>query len=103
MQFFKIVAVVLAVSSRSASAWEPLPAQPPIPADNPMTEAKIELGRMLFFDPRLSKTEKISCNTCHDVNGNGTDSSAVSTGIHGLIGGRNSPTVWNAAFWQVQK
>ena len=43
----------------------PLPAVP-VPADNPQTQEKIELGKMLFFDPRLSGDGKISCSTCHD-------------------------------------
>jgi cytochrome c peroxidase len=67
-----------------------------------MTPAKIELGKKLYFDPRLSKTGKVSCNTCHDVNGSGTDNKPLSAGVNGLLGGRNSPTVWNAAFWNVQ-
>ena len=85
-------------------AWEVLPEKPPIPQDNPQTEAKIHLGRLLYFDPRLSKTEKVSCNTCHDLTGSGTgaDSGPVSVGIDGKKGRRNSPTVWNSAFWSVQ-
>ncbi len=83
-------------------AWEVLPAQPPIPANNLMSPAKIELGKKLFFDSRLSKTGQVSCNSCHNVMGSGTDNKPVSNGVSGLKGGRNSPTVWNSAFWSVQ-
>lgn len=81
---------------------EALPSQPPIPKDNPMTPAKIELGKQLYFDPRLSKTGTVSCNSCHDVTAGGVDGTRVSTGIEGKQGGRNAPTVWNAAFLSVQ-
>jgi cytochrome c peroxidase len=81
---------------------EGLPEKPPIPADNPMAPAKIELGKQLYFDKRLSKTGEVSCNSCHNVLGSGTDNAQFSTGIEGKKGGRNSPTVWNAVFHSVQ-
>jgi cytochrome c peroxidase len=96
------VGLLSVFSAASAYAWEILPASPPIPVDNPMTPTKIELGKKLYFDPRLSKTGQVSCNSCHDVSGSGSDPKSVSTGINGLQGGRHSPTVWNAAFWNVQ-
>ena len=102
MRSFYASWIVFVLGSPLVMAWEPLAEKPPIPADNPMTEDKIKLGQMLFFDPRLSKTEKISCNSCHDVFSSGTDNQAVSTGINRQLGGRNAPTVWNAAFWLVQ-
>ena len=82
----------------------PLPTTPPTPADNPTTPEKVHLGKALYFDKRLSKNDTVSCNSCHDVtNGrSGTDDLPVSTGIHGQKGGRNAPTVWNAAFQSVQ-
>ena len=46
--------------------FEPLPALPPIPADNSLTKEKIELGKMLFFEPRISASGVISCATCHN-------------------------------------
>ena len=76
-------------------------AQPPVPQDNPLTAAKIRLGKMLFFDPVLSADGSISCNSCHNVFGSGTDNRAVSMGVQGKLGGRSSPTVWNAAFLSV--
>jgi cytochrome c peroxidase len=81
-----------------AYAWDPLPATPPIPADNPMTPAKIELGKQLFFDPRFSSTGTVSCNTCHNLMLGGDDNRPTSMGVHGLTGPRNAPTVWNSAF-----
>lgn len=88
-----------------ASAWalEPLPSKVVHPADNPTSAAKVKLGRELYFDMRLSKTGTVSCNTCHNVmTAGGHDGLPTSTGIDGQKGGRNSPTVWNAAFLSVQ-
>lgn len=70
----------------------------PVPEDNPMTPAKVELGRMLYFDKRLSKDGTISCATCHDPQQAWTEHRAVSEGIGGALGERNSPTVINAAY-----
>ena len=72
--------------------------------DNPITEEKVELGKMLFFDVRLSKDNTQSCNTCHNLNTFGVDNNSFSAGNDGGLGGRNSPTVLNAAlhlsqFW----
>ena len=74
----------------------------PIPADNPVTAAKIELGKLLYFDTRLSKDGTISCATCHDPQMAWTEHEPTSTGINGQVGGRNSPTVINAAFAPAQ-
>jgi cytochrome c peroxidase len=78
------------------------PEKPAIPADNPMSKEKIELGKKLFFDPRLSKSSKISCNSCHNVMKAGDDGLPRSPGHEGKLGGRNSPTVFNSAFSTVQ-
>ncbi len=86
----------------AAAAMEPLPERPPVPADNPMSEAKVALGKQLFFDPRLSVDGTVSCNSCHNVMASGTDNRPVSVGVKGQHGGRNAPTVWNAAFLSVQ-
>ena len=69
-----------------------------IPRDNPMTPAKVELGRKLFFDPRLSADGKISCGSCHDPGRAFTDGKPVAEGIGGRIGVRNSPTPLNSMF-----
>lgn len=69
---------------------------------NPVTEEKIRLGRMLYFDPRLSKGQDISCNTCHRLHEYGVDGKPVSEGHGHRKGARNSPTVYNAAAQFVQ-
>jgi len=71
---------------------------------NPITPAKVDLGRILFYEPRLSKSGTVSCNSCHSLTNYGVDGKRVSTGHEGQLGGRNSPTVYNAAgqiaqFW----
>jgi cytochrome c peroxidase len=71
---------------------------------NPITQAKTDLGRMLYFEPRLSKAQTTSCNTCHVLDHYGVDNLATSVGHRGQHGSRNSPTVYNAAgffaqFW----
>lgn len=78
------------------------PKQVPVPANNPMSPEKIELGRKLYFDKRLSVNNKISCNSCHEVSTSGADGKPRSPGHEGKLGGRNSPTVFNAAFRSVQ-
>lgn len=70
----------------------------PIPEDNPLTEEKIALGKMLYFDKKLSKDGTVSCATCHDPSMAWTEHRATSKGIGDQIGGANSPTVINAAY-----
>jgi cytochrome c peroxidase len=86
----------------SAISWEALPETPPIPKDNPQTVPKIELGKVLYFDPRLSQEGNLSCNSCHNVMAGGDDNRPNSIGMHDARGGRSSPTVWNSAFLSVQ-
>ena len=69
-----------------------------VPDDNPLTRAKIELGRKLYFDPRLSRDGTISCASCHDPDRGFSDGARTSTGIDGQVGGRSSPTVMNRLF-----
>jgi cytochrome c peroxidase len=73
-------------------------------ATNPITKEKVELGRQLFHDTRLSKNQDISCNSCHDVSTFGVDNKPTSEGHKKQVGSRNSPMVYNAAghfaqFW----
>lgn len=79
-----------------------MPSKVPIPKDNLQTPQKIELGRQLYFDPRVSSSGTVSCNSCHNVMSNGTDNRPVSMGVDGNRGDRNAPTVFNAAFRSVQ-
>ncbi len=100
-----LAATFLAASTAFASdesVWQALPDVAPAPADNPTTREKIELGRMLYFDPRLSSTGTVSCFSCHNLTEGGDDHRPTSVGVHGQTGGRNAPTVWNAAFLSVQ-
>jgi cytochrome c peroxidase len=69
-----------------------------IPADNPMTPAKIELGKTLFFDKRLSADGSISCASCHQPELAFTDGKALAEGVDKRKGTRNTPTILNAAF-----
>ncbi len=80
-----------------ADLWEAM-----IPADNPMTEAKVALGRDLYFDKRLSVDNTVSCATCHDPRFAFTDGKPVSEGVGGKKGARNAPTVLNAMFNEEQ-
>ncbi len=68
------------------------------PKDNPYTPEKAELGRMLYFDTRLSADNSVSCATCHHPKFGFADGAAVSTGIKGQKGGRSAPTVLNRAY-----
>ena len=73
-----------------------------VPEDNPLSEEKIELGRLLYFDKRLSADNSISCSTCHKPELAFTDGQPVSTGIHWQQGGRSAPTSINRGFSKVQ-
>ena len=73
-----------------------------IPADNPLTNEKIELGRMLFFDKRLSQDNTIACASCHLAKFAFTDGKPVSTGIRGQKGGRSAPASFNRVFSSAQ-
>jgi len=69
-----------------------------IPADNPMSAAKVELGRKLFFDARISSDGTVSCASCHDPKRAFTDGKTIAEGINTRRGLRNSPTLLNAMF-----
>ncbi|OGX37972.1 MAG: hypothetical protein A3C36_04365 [Omnitrophica WOR_2 bacterium RIFCSPHIGHO2_02_FULL_52_10] len=75
----------------------PLPEVPQTP-DNPTTEAKIELGKLLFFDRRTSGDVSTSCSSCHDPHKGWGDGNPVSKGYPGTVHWRNSQTVVNAAY-----
>jgi cytochrome c peroxidase len=72
----------------------------PFPSDNPPSAQKIELGRALFFDKRLSLDESVACADCHNPSYAFTDRKAVSDGINGKHSERNAPTLLNSAFLQ---
>jgi len=101
-KLMSLIVVLMMASMPAAASWEALPDVAPAPADNPTTDAKVELGKMLYMDPRFSSTGTVSCNSCHNVMEGGDDSRTFSMGVHGKTGGRNAPTVWNSAFHSVQ-
>jgi cytochrome c peroxidase len=84
---------------RSARAlFEPIPTTPPAVKGIETTPARLALGRMLYFDPRLSESHAIACSSCHIVGLGGVDLQPTSIGHHWQRGGRNAPTVLNAVF-----
>src|SRR5690606_26118146 len=72
------------------------------PEDNLSDPRKIALGKQLYFDPRLSADDSVSCATCHNPKHGWSDARPTSQGIGGQIGGRNAPTIINAAFARFQ-
>lgn len=96
-------AVTVEVDASRLAAFQPLPADA-TDATHPATAEQVELGRMLYFEKRLSKNHDVSCNSCHGLGTFGVDNKKTSPGHKGQLGGRNSPTVFNAAlhfkqFW----
>jgi cytochrome c peroxidase len=90
-----------AVPADYLDSFLPLPARFDSPA-NPATAAKVDLGRKLFFDRRLSRNGRLACDGCHDLARFGGDGRMVSLGHVGQPGRRNSPTVYNAAGFVAQ-
>jgi len=102
-----LVLVVLPVPNRPPGAEGQFLANtqlgpPPIPADNPQTDAKIRLGQALYFDPRLSADNTISCATCHDPKTAWANHNPTDTGIGGQVGDRNSGTILDSAHMKFQ-
>ena len=98
---------VVAVALCSLAALHPVAAPPrslgldlyrPVPEDNPLTAAKMALGRRLFHEPRLSRTGSLSCASCHDPRRAFTDGRQLAHGVDGRVGARNVPTLVNAAW-----
>ncbi|MDW3117686.1 cytochrome-c peroxidase [Roseovarius pacificus] len=79
-----------------------LPSTIPALTDNPVTPQKIDLGKALFFDPRMSASGVFSCNSCHNLATGGDDNMPTSIGHGWQKGPRNSPTVLNAVFNEAQ-
>ncbi|HET9957883.1 MAG TPA: cytochrome c peroxidase [Polyangiaceae bacterium] len=93
----------VAINPRLLRRFEPLRAQIEHP-QNPITDDKVELGKLLYFEKRLSKHGDLSCNSCHPLGKYGADQRATSLGTDGQLGKRNAPSVYNAAgffaqFW----
>jgi cytochrome c peroxidase len=126
-EFLMAVSLGLAVTAAAAAAEDaPAPAAPPagetlksgsfqlqlplglqagaayVPDNNPLTAQKIALGKLLYFDPRLSKDKTIACASCHNPYHGFTDPAPTSKGVGFKPGGRNSPTVINRLFSKEQ-
>ncbi|SEL34746.1 cytochrome c peroxidase [Parapedobacter koreensis] len=86
---------------QSRSIFGALPASAEVET-NPLNATKVELGKMLFHDARLSKSSFISCNSCHNLASYGVDNLPTSVGHNWQLGNRNAPTVLNAAFHMAQ-
>ncbi|MFA5353053.1 MAG: cytochrome-c peroxidase [Thermodesulfovibrionales bacterium] len=83
---------------KSQAIFKPIPKKAAVMEGKSFTMAKADLGKKLFFDPRLSKSALISCNTCHNVGMGGADYQETSTGHGWQKGPRNAPTVLNSVF-----
>ena len=101
-----ILALLLFLSAVQAAERIPLGLDlyMPVPEENPLTDEKIELGRRLFFDRRLSRDGSISCVSCHDPDRAFSDGRAVAIGVFARQGRRNAPAIINrgygrAFFW----
>lgn len=91
------------VDPAAIQVFQPLPGAVPS-AENVTTAEKVDLGRMLYYDGRVSTSGDVSCYVCHPLHDYGTSHRTTGVGHNGLIGGRNEPTVYNAAgqvaqFW----
>jgi cytochrome c peroxidase len=116
-----IVTLLFACGQQAAPPPAPEPAPAPAPAPEGPKYAQlfgalpadayggaapakelVDLGRMLYYDKRLSKSQEIACNTCHQLDKFGVDNLPTSPGHKGQLGSRNSPTTYNAALQFVQ-
>jgi cytochrome c peroxidase len=88
--------------TKAQSQFKPIPPEAPAIKEAPITPDKVELGKMLYFDPRLSMSWLISCNTCHNLGLGGVDLQQTSIGHGWQKGPRNAPTVLNAVYNFVQ-
>lgn len=94
-----VLLVLTLQATQDMSKWL-RPSEVPQPANNKMTPERIELGKLLYFDTRLSTSEKISCATCHHPKRGWTDliPTSKAVGHEGAVGPRNSPVVLNTAY-----
>jgi len=104
---FSLIVMLLAAGTAHAAddllataraRFQPIPPEAPALPGNPATPAKLELGRMLYFDPRVSANRPASCNSCHNVGLAGADGRETAIGHSWQKGGRNVPTAFNAVF-----
>jgi cytochrome c peroxidase len=96
----RLIALALCLAGLQSASTAPLglDAYLPVPDGNPLTAEKIDLGRRLFFDRRLSRDGSIACVTCHDPNRAFADGRALSIGVDGRIGRRSAPALINRGY-----
>jgi len=87
-----------AIRAQAAALFKVIPSEAPELSDNELTDDRVELGKMLYFEPRLSASWLISCNTCHNLSLGGIDLMETSIGHGWQKGPRNAPTVLNAVY-----
>jgi cytochrome c peroxidase len=102
-----LLPALLALAAGAQTLELPVPAgvlPPEVPAENPISAAKVELGKQLYFDTRMSTDGSVACATCHDPRAGFADprGQPTSAGVGGALGTRNSPTTLNAAFLAAQ-
>lgn len=105
LAWFPTMSIAQPPQSQSKPSLPHAPAgQPsiPVPSTNPLTPEKIELGKLLYFDKRLSADQSLSCASCHDPNRGWSNAEPNAEGFGGARGNRNSPTILNAAFNRFQ-
>ncbi|MCI5223226.1 MAG: cytochrome C biogenesis protein CcsA, partial [Candidatus Electrothrix sp. AR4] len=94
-----LVLITILFAGTTGAAQEPVA---PVPPAKDINQIKAELGKKLFFDPRLSKSGFISCNSCHNLSMGGTDNLKTSIGHNWQQGPINAPTVLNSSMNFVQ-
>ena len=87
---------------RAQGIFKPLPSAEEMQKLRPFTDEQVKLGHQLWYEPRLSKGNTVSCNSCHNLASAGVDNMPTSQGHKGQFGGRNSPTALNAALLGMQ-
>ena len=89
-------------SKRVQGIFKPLPRAEEMQKLRPFTDEQVKLGHQLWYEPRLSKGNTVSCNSYHNLASAGVDNLLTSQGHKGQFGGRNSPTALNAALLGMQ-
>ncbi len=106
MNRISICAAIFAAMVASASAQQPVPLfsaeqiKSFTPADNPITDAKVKLGDMIFDEKRVSADNSVACNTCHSPRNGFTTHTETSRGVGDQLGKRNAPSIQNAMFYK---
>lgn len=109
MRVLSVILVAVVLSSCNQEDLEPTDFQHipdwfpemEIPSDNQLTQARIDLGRKLFYDTRLSRDNTISCGTCHRQDLGFADSNPIAIGVDNRVGLRNSPTIANIGYTDI--